>query len=125
MVNFYGIRHLILISIFIITILVFPQTATLTSTFSLHDENGVSSPFQNGIPVPTFAKQDRQIIGLDGIWKKQRFNADHNISLAARDSSGYNNVLIESQDRFSPSYNDSNWGTKYNPPLRIQCILLR
>jgi hypothetical protein len=69
MVNFYGIRHLILISIFIITILVFPQTATLTSTFSLHDENGVSIPFQNGIPVPTFAKQDRQIIDLNGIWK--------------------------------------------------------
>ena len=119
MINFYGIRHLILISvfIFIITILVFPQTATLTSTFSLHDENGVSIPFQNGIPVPSFAKQDRQIIDLDGIWKKQRFNADHNISLAARDSSGYNNVLIESQDRFSPSYNDSNWETKYIPSV--------
>ena len=119
MVNFYRIRHLILSLIFVLIAAIcgFPQTATLTSTFSLHNEKGVSIPFQNGIPVPTFTKQDRQVIDLDGIWKKQRFNADHNLSLAARDSSGYNNVLNEAQNRFSPGYDDSHWETKYIPSV--------
>ena len=93
------------------------QTATLQATFSLQNEGGISVPFQNGIPVPTFEKQDRQIIDLDGTWKKFRFNADHNISLAARDSAGYANLLTEAQNMFSPSFNDSGWVTKIIPSV--------
>ncbi len=108
---------LIIIFTFLYSIITHAQTATLKATFSLKNINGVNVPFQNGIPVPTFEKQDRQIINLDGIWKKQRFTADHNISLAARDSAGYANIVAEAQNRFSPSYDDSTWETKYIPSV--------
>ena len=93
------------------------QTASLQATFSLHNEGSIIVPYQNGMPVPTFERQDRQIIDLDGTWKKQRFTADHNISLAARDSAGYANLLTEAQNRFSPIYNDSSWQAKNIPSV--------
>ncbi len=33
--------------------------ATLESTLSLQEINGTNIPFQNGIPVPSFEKQNR------------------------------------------------------------------
>ncbi|MGC8595565.1 MAG: glycoside hydrolase family 2 TIM barrel-domain containing protein [Candidatus Kryptoniota bacterium] len=74
-------------------------------------------PYQNGMPVPTFEKQDRPIIDLRGVWKKLRFNADHNISLSARDSAGYSNLLQESNGRFLTNYDDSSWESKMIPSV--------
>lgn len=122
MVKGYGIKNLLIFFIFFLTInaLSFPQTATLKTTFTLKNINGVSVPYQNRMPVPTFEKQDRQIINLDGTWKKQRFTADHDISLAARDSAGYANLIAEAQNRFKPEYDDSGWQTKYIPSVENQ-----
>ena len=119
MVNIYKLKNLFFISLFVFIIqdFIIPQTASLQATFSLKNINGINIPFQNGMPVPTFEKQDRQIISLDGIWKKQRFTANHDISLAARDSAGYTNLAAEAQNRFEPNYDDSNWETKYIPSV--------
>ena len=118
MVLGYSIKNILsVIIVFLATDYIFSQTATLQSTFFLKTENNINIPFQNGMPVPTFEKQDRQIIDLDGSWKKLRFDADHDISLAGRDSSGYANLLAEAQNRFSPNYNDSNWEIKNIPSV--------
>ena len=102
---------------FVFAFAAFSQTATLQATFSLRSVGGINIPFQNGMPVPTFEKQNRQTIDLNGAWKKQRFSADHNISLAARDSAGYANLITEAQNRFSPNYDDGSWETKNIPSV--------
>jgi beta-glucuronidase len=108
---------LIILFILLLTNSSAPQTATLQSSFYLKSLNAVKIPFQNGIPVPTFEKQNRQVIDLNGTWKKQRFSANHDISLAARDSIGYANLVSESQNRFSPDYDDGSWDTKNIPSV--------
>ena len=114
---FFTTKNLFVILFILLSGLNEAQVASLKATFSLINENGINIPYQNGMPVPTFCRQDRQIIDLDGMWKKLRFTADHNISLAARDSSGYANLITESQNRYSPNYNDSSWQTKYIPSV--------
>jgi beta-glucuronidase len=47
---------------------------------------GIDTPFQSGIPVPSFEMQERTIISLHGIWLKQRFKADHEASMMPRDA---------------------------------------
>lgn len=91
------------------------QTASLTATMELKDVNGVMVPYQNGIPVPSFEKQYRQIIDLKGTWKKQRFSANDNITLAKRDQTGINNLEAEALNRFKIDYDDSGWETKELP----------
>jgi len=118
----------LLLRCFIISILVigntwqitFAQIATLDATLKMQQVNGIYIPFQNGIPVPSFEKQNRQIIDLKGTWRKQRFTADDNITLARRDSSGYQNLTIEAQDRQLSSYDDSEWETKQIPGVENQ-----
>jgi len=118
----------LLLRCFIISILVigntwqitFAQIATLDATLKMQQVNGIYIPFQNGIPVPSFEKQNRQIIDLKGTWRKQRFTADDNITLARRDSSGYQSLTIEAQDRQLSSYDDSEWETKQIPGVENQ-----
>ena len=62
--------------------LISAQTASLDATLSLKSIDNSYIPYQNGMPVPSFEKQDRQTINLKGVWKKQRFAANDNISLA-------------------------------------------
>ena len=89
---FFTAKNLFVILFLFLTGFSEAQVASLKATFSLINESGINIPYQNGMPVPTFSRQDRQIIDLDGTWKKLRFTADHNISLADRDSSGYANL---------------------------------
>lgn len=72
-------------------------------------------PYQNGIPLPTFEKQKRTIIDLSGSWKKQRFVADDNISLAKRDEAGLTALINEAGGRNLFNYDDSNWEDKILP----------
>jgi len=44
-----------------------PQVATLDATFGLNSESGIYIPFQNGMPVPSFEKQNRTTISLGGV----------------------------------------------------------
>ena len=105
----------IAILIFASSIYIFSQTATLKSTLELKKVNGVSIPYQNGFPVPSFEKQNRTTIDLAGIWKKKRFNADHNISLAERNTSGYTNLINESPNYHLAEFDDFGWEDKEIP----------
>ncbi|HZW38747.1 MAG TPA: glycoside hydrolase family 2 TIM barrel-domain containing protein [Ignavibacteriaceae bacterium] len=84
---------------------------------SLKNINGINIPYQNGIPVPSFEKQSRQIINLKGVWKKQRFASNENYTLAKRDSIGYANILSEAAGRQSESFNDGTWQSKNIPSV--------
>jgi beta-galactosidase len=108
---------LILFLFFFTSILVYSQTATLEATLSLKDVNGVKVPYQNGFPVPSFEKQNRTILNLKGDWKKQRFAADDNITLAKRDMMGYQNLITEAANRHLSSFDDSGWETKVLPAV--------
>ncbi|MCX6151244.1 MAG: T9SS type A sorting domain-containing protein [Ignavibacteriales bacterium] len=104
-----------LINLFLSTSFLHSQVGTLKPTLSLPISDGVFVPYQNGMPVPSFEKQDRQIIDLRGIWKKQRFTANHDFSLAERNTDGYNNIVTEAQDRFTAAYDDNTWEDKNIP----------
>ena len=93
------------------------QVASLEATMSLKQVDGIRIPFQNGFAVPTFEKQDRQIIDLKGEWKKQRFAADDNITLKKRDATGYQSLITEAAGRESASYDDSGWPVKNLPAV--------
>ena len=93
------------------------QVASLEATMSLKQVDGIRIPFQNGFAVPSFEKQDRQIINLKGEWKKQRFAADDNITLKKRDAAGYQSLITEAAGRESSSYDDSGWPVKNLPSV--------
>lgn len=95
----------------------FAQVGSLEATFRLETVTGITVPYQNGMPVPSFEKQPRQTISLAGVWKELRFNANHDLSLLKRDSSGYAQLLAEAADRQSPYYNDSTWQEHSIPGL--------
>lgn len=97
------------------TFSLFAQVASLEATFSTPKSDGITIPYQNGMPVPSFEKQNRQIIDLKGTWKKQRFAASDQISLAKRDVTGYNELITEAQGRYLPSFDDISWETKEIP----------
>lgn len=91
------------------------STATLEATFSLKSASGGVIPFQNGMPVPSFEKQKRATLNLAGEWRKQRFTADHDLSLSARDAAGLASLIAEAQNRFAVDYDDSGWEVKILP----------
>jgi beta-glucuronidase len=95
----------------------FAQYANLQYTLSLQLVGDVMVPYQNGTIVPSFEKQKRPMLRLVGAWRKQRFTADHSITLRKRDSTGYAALLKEAANRFSPYYNDSSWQTMMVPGI--------
>lgn len=107
--------------LFSITILLthfsFPQTASLEPTLKINYVNGAAVPFQNGIPLPGFEKQNRTTLNLKGIWKKERVSLNHNYTLAKRDASGLNNITVESAGRYQQNYSDVNWQNKNIPSV--------
>lgn len=54
---------------------------------------------------------------LSGTWKKERTAADDNITLAKRDSTGYQNLINESAGKYLVDYNDSAWEEKQIPSV--------
>ncbi|MDD8016840.1 MAG: glycoside hydrolase family 2 TIM barrel-domain containing protein [Bacteroidota bacterium] len=90
-------------------------TASLKATFQVTTISNITVPYQNGMPVPSFEKQQRTTISLAGQWKKLRFAANHDLSLLKRDSAGYAQLLTEAADRQSPYYDDASWQTKNIP----------
>ena len=96
------------------------QIASLKATLSLNEVNGISVPFQNGFALPSFEKQNRKILNLQGEWKKQRFTANDNITLADRDVIGYQNLINEAAGRNTLSFDDSGWEVKILPGVENQ-----
>ncbi len=96
---------------------IFAQVASLEATISLQSVDGVQIPYQNGFALPTFEKQNREILDLRGEWKKQRFSANDNTTLARRDATGYANLVTEAQNRHLPTFDDSSWPVKNLPAV--------
>ena len=91
--------------------------ASLEATLSFKSINGVQVPFQNGMPVPSYEKQKRAVINLAGTWKKLRFTADDNITLAKRNQVGLTNLLTEAGGKELPGFDDSGWQAKQIPSV--------
>jgi beta-glucuronidase len=93
------------------------QIASLPASFEIRTVSGVTVPFQNGMPVPSFEKQRRPTVDLRGAWRKERFAADHAISLGLRDSVGYAALKAEAGNRYAPEFNDAAWAVKTIPSV--------
>ena len=91
------------------------QVANLAPTLSLKNVDGSFIPYQNGIPLPSFEKQPRTMIDLAGQWKKERFSANHDLTLSQRDAGNYASLLAEAGDRYKPGFDDSGWEDKAIP----------
>ncbi len=85
------------------------QTATLQTTLQLRSLNGLWVPFQNNLPLIGFEKQRRPMIDLAGIWRKQRFNANHTLTLMRRDAAVIAAMQAEGKGCTSSDYDDSGW----------------
>ncbi|MDP2036845.1 MAG: glycoside hydrolase family 2 TIM barrel-domain containing protein [Ignavibacteria bacterium] len=115
MKNIYTKAYLLLIFLFATSYISFGQT-TLETSLNLVEIGGVSVPYQNGMPLPTFEKQNsRTIIDLAGEWKKLRFATIDNISLAKRDAAGLAALETEAAGKQLASFNDAAWEKKTLP----------
>ena len=97
--------------------------ADLPPTLSLQDEPGGVVAFQSGQPVPTFDRQPRIQVNLDGTWRFEAQTLDTQASLTERKSS-LSTIKDELGDRAATSFDDSAWstvsipGTFNTPPHR-------
>ena len=95
-----------------------PQTgASLDATLSFKSINGVQVPFQNGMPVPSYEKQNRTTVNLAGTWKKLRFSASDSLSLLKRDEAGLTSLLAEAGGKEQPGFDDNGWTAKQIPSV--------
>jgi beta-galactosidase len=95
----------------------FAQIASLPATLTIPKVDGFVVPHQNGQPLPGIEKQRRPIVNLQGLWLKQRFSADHVVTMGKRDSAGYAGLVTEAAGRFLPSYDDAAWTAKTLPAV--------
>ncbi|RJQ59676.1 MAG: T9SS C-terminal target domain-containing protein [Stygiobacter sp.] len=115
MKKLYTKVHLLFIFLFTATYISFGQT-TLETSLNLVEIGGVAVPHQNGMPLPTFEKQNsRTIIDLAGEWKKLRFATIDNVSLAKRDAAGIVALETEAAGKQLASFNDAAWEKKTLP----------
>ena len=91
--------------------------ASLDATLSFKTINGVQVPFQNGMPVPSYEKQNRTTVNLAGTWKKLRFNASDSLSLLKRDQAGLTSLLDEAGGKELSGFDDSGWQDKQIPSV--------
>lgn len=117
MIAFYRVLFGVLLMTMLVASLAAAQIASLPASFEIRSVNGVAVPFQNGMPVPCFEKQRRPVIDLRGAWRKERFAADHAISLGLRDSAGYAALKAEAGNRWAPEFNDAAWAAKNIPAV--------
>lgn len=87
----------------------------IQTTMELREVSGVAVPFQNGIPVPSFDAQQRLKLDLKGIWKKERFAADHDFSLSERNDRWFEHALLEAGGRTEVDFDDSAWAQRQLP----------
>lgn len=95
----------------------------LAPTLSFQDELGGPVAFESGQPVPTFDRQPRRAIDLDGAWRfeEQAFDADLTLSDRA---AALPAITAASADLADRGYDDSRWptqdvpGTFNQPPNR-------
>ena len=94
--------------------------ADLAPTLSFQDEPGGPVAFESGQPVPTFDRQPRPSLQLDGTWRFDPERVDTALSLADRKGS-LKGLTNELGHRAEALYDDSGWSTlavpgTFNPP---------
>lgn len=96
-------------------------------TLELKEINGFLVPFQNGIPYPEGQPQSSYLrINLSGIWKANRQNLNHKLTLAERTPLTLKLIEEEGKGRHSLDFDDTFWVEKQipspenNPPDRYQ-----
>jgi beta-galactosidase/beta-glucuronidase len=97
--------------------------ADLAPTLSFRDASGGPVAFESGQPVPTFDRQPRLQLDLDGTWRFDPEPLDTNLSLTDRKGS-LAAITRELGDRADAQFDDSAWsnldvpGTFNSPPNR-------
>jgi beta-glucuronidase len=97
--------------------------ADLPSVLSFQDEPGGPVAFESGQPVPTFDRQPRLQLELDGTWRFDRQPVETDLSLTDRRSS-LPRITHELGGRAAAEFDDSQWpevgvpGTFNMPPDR-------
>jgi beta-galactosidase/beta-glucuronidase len=97
--------------------------ADLPATLSLQDEPGGPVAFQSGRPVPTFDRQPRLRVDLDGTWRFDPERVDTSLSLTDRRTS-MKGIQAEVAGREQQGYDDATWspvqvpGSFDQPPQR-------
>ncbi|HLP16897.1 MAG TPA: glycoside hydrolase family 2 TIM barrel-domain containing protein [Bacteroidota bacterium] len=94
---------------------VLAQPTLLDPTLSLARIDGITVAYQNGMPVPSFEKQLRTTVPLNGVWKKSRFVANNVVTLYTRSVSGVTLLTSEAAGRQLPEFDDSGWDLKVLP----------
>ena len=94
--------------------------ADLPPTLTLQDEPGGVVAFEGGQPVPTFDRQPRIQLDLDGRWRFEPQILDTDASLTDRKSS-LSRITSALGDRAGLLYDDSSWSTidvpgTFSPP---------
>ena len=92
----------------------------LAPTLTFHDEAGGPVAFESGQPVPTFDRQPRASIDLDGPWRFDAQSFDPSVTLSDRKSAlSYIDAALG--DRGGIGYDDSSWPSiavpgSFDPP---------
>ena len=82
--------------------------ADLAPTLSFRDEPGGSVAYQSGQPVPTFDRQPRLNLDLNGAWRFDAQPLDTNLSLTNRNRA-MRDITAELGSRADAAYDDSQW----------------
>ncbi|GAG01783.1 unnamed protein product, partial [marine sediment metagenome] len=104
-----------------------------TPQFSVNRIGDSLVPFQNNIPFSSYERKEKHAyLNLAGIWKKERTECDHRLTLLKRTPDIIKRLQQESQERFQENYDDSSWldkeipGMENSPPDRYQgCVWYR
>ncbi|HVH63431.1 MAG TPA: glycoside hydrolase family 2 TIM barrel-domain containing protein [Candidatus Dormibacteraeota bacterium] len=94
--------------------------ADLTPTLKLTDVAGGPVAFEAGQPVPTFDRQPRLQINLDGQWRFEPQSLDSSLSLMNR-KNALSDITADVGSRTALIYDDSQWSSAgvpgtFNPP---------
>ncbi|KKO53813.1 glycosyl transferase family 2 [Paenibacillus sp. DMB20] len=87
------------------------QGGYLKPTLTVRESGEEYIPVQNGIPVPTFEPQRRRTLSLNGDWRKERFDSDHELSMSPRSKAWVQRVEDAAGGRTTSGFDDSSWWT--------------
>jgi beta-glucuronidase len=88
---------------------------TQAATFEVRQIDGLNVPFQNGIPFPSWEKQERAYVDLNGSWKTERRKVDHKLTLYKRTQENIGLVEQEGGGRHKAGFDDKAWKEKAIP----------
>lgn len=99
----------------------FSTVGGLAPTLVIDESSGVAIAMQNGMPVPTFERQPRPRIDLEGGWLVERVTLATDLTMASRGGS-LDDIEAEAGGRHLQDHDDAGWeeiavpGTLNEPP---------